>query len=164
MAAEIYGLYCPTTGALRYIGKANNAQKRLKSHLRDAKRRNTPVCQWIVSLVKQGLCPRMEVLVSSADWVADERAEIRKARESGAELLNLAPGGNQPFCPREVAARNGRKTAQLIHSNGPAKDLWVLKHRLGDALRRGYVSEKTKDKMRYAAARWPHMFGVWANI
>lgn len=164
MAAEIYGLYCPTTGALRYIGKANSAKKRLKSHLRDAKRRNTRVCRWIVSLTREGLCPRMEVLVYSADWVVDERAEIRKARENGADLLNMAPGGNQPFCPHDVAVSNGKKTAKLIHSDGPRRELWELKHRLGDLLRRGYVSERTKEKMRYAAAKHPKLFGNWANI
>ena len=164
LSAQIYGLYCPKTGALRYVGKANDAKRRLKSHLRDAKRRNTPVCLWISGLVREGLAPRMEVILSSTDWVTDERSEIRKAIERGADLLNMAPGGNQPFCPHEVAAKNGRNTARLIHSNGPARDLWELKHRLGDLLRRGFVSERTKEKMRFAAMKHPDLFGVWANI
>jgi hypothetical protein len=48
--AEIYGLLDPRDGKLRYIGKAVCAAKRLKSHLRDARKRDTPVYRWINEL------------------------------------------------------------------------------------------------------------------
>jgi hypothetical protein len=49
---EIYSLNDPYTYKVRYIGKAKDSQKRLKSHIRDSKRRNTPVYQWIRSLAQ----------------------------------------------------------------------------------------------------------------
>jgi len=43
----IYALTDPSTGEVRYIGKANDPSARLKSHLMDSRRRNTPVYRWI---------------------------------------------------------------------------------------------------------------------
>lgn len=54
---DIYALCDPDTGDVRYIGKANCAQLRLKSHLRDARIRKTPVYCWINELLAKGLCP-----------------------------------------------------------------------------------------------------------
>ena len=48
---EIYALLCPNTKDVRYIGKANDSEKRLKSHIRDSRRRNTPVYCWIKKLL-----------------------------------------------------------------------------------------------------------------
>src|SRR5258708_1122020 len=43
LGKEIYALRCPLTDEIRYIGKANNGKKRLASHLKDSRRRNTPL-------------------------------------------------------------------------------------------------------------------------
>jgi hypothetical protein len=158
----IYGLHHPETGELRYVGKANHVQKRLKSHLRDARRRNTPLYCWMRTLSAP---PRIEVLeeVEDADWKEAERRLVALHRSSG-RLLNLADGGDEPMCPVEVRAENGRKNAKAIQDDPIRKQLWLVKKQLGQALRRGHVSDHAKQKMRAAAAKYPQYFGAWATI
>jgi hypothetical protein len=157
---EIYGLFDPRSGELRYIGKAANAERRLKSHKRDAKRRTTPVYVWMRDLAQAGMSPALKVLeTTGADWQSVERRLIAKHLEAGADLLNLAPGGNEPSCSTAVRAENGRKVAASRD-----KVIWRIKRDLGDFLKRGYLSEHTKEKMRQAARAKPAMFGDWAGI
>ena len=102
---SIYGLF-DATGELRYIGKSNNPKKRLGSHLRDAKRLKTPLYAWIN---KHGM-PEMRVLEANCpDWQEAERRHIADARARGERLLNIADGGDEPFCPPEVRASNWKK-------------------------------------------------------
>lgn len=102
----IYGLV-DSGNRLRYIGKANDPAKRLKSHMRDSRRRNTPLYAW---LRKHGE-PRMMVLETcdASIWPERERLWIKVVRES-CDLLNLADGGDQPkTCPKQNSA-NGTNT------------------------------------------------------
>jgi hypothetical protein len=161
--AEIYGLYCPRTGALRYIGKARRASARLRQHLRECRRRDYPVHRWIRKLLAEGLMPRVEVLARTPDWRTAEREAIQKARAEGLDLLNVADGGDEPFCSLEVRRANGRATAwrlHSVHSDPRRRRLWKLKQALGHALRDGVVSAETKAKMR---AR-PDLFGQWGSL
>lgn len=160
MLPVIYGLY-DKDGVLRYIGKANDAQRRLKSHMRDARRRNTPLYAW---LRKHGV-PEIRVLEADCeDWVEAERRLIAEARAQGVALLNLADGGDQPSCPAEVRATNGRRNARAVHDDPERKRFWRLKKEMGALLKRGYVSAETRGKLREAAKRHPHLFGEWANV
>lgn len=150
--SEIYAL-TDLDGSVRYIGKANVAADRLKCHLRDARRRSTPVYVWIRQLAEVGCVPGLIVLETCDDWQEAERRIIAEHRAAGARLLNLAPGGNEPFCPADVRAANGRANARKRH-----KRKWFLMRAMGDALRRGHVAETTKAKMR---AR-PDVFGQFS--
>lgn len=166
--AEIYALCCPDIGEVRYIGKANDSVKRLKGHLRDARRRRTPVYDWINSLHKRGAVPILRVLMVTEDWRTHEKALITQYRKDGARLLNVADGGDEPYCSPEQRAKNGRQTAAKLHSDPKTRRIWEIKKALGDMLRDKHCSEETKErcrmKMRQAAAKAPHIFGAWANI
>lgn len=106
----IYALMDPTSGELRYIGKADCSDKRLKGHLRDARRRNTPVYAWIRKLLACGKTPEMVVIDEAcSDWKARERELIARARLSGYRLLNLADGGDEPHCPKGVRSSNAKR-------------------------------------------------------
>ena len=111
-AAEIYALCCPDTGEIRYIGKANNSAKRLASHIRDSRRRTFPVSCWIKKLSADGKRPVLKLLEAAEDWREAERRWIAVSRARGDRLLNLADGGDEPFCSYEVRASNGAKVAQ----------------------------------------------------
>ena len=112
MTASIYGLY-DSAGCLRYIGKANDPRKRLDGHMRDARRRRTPLYDWIN---KHGR-PAMRVIEADCeDWKASERRLIAEARARGDKLLNIADGGDEPFCPPEVRSANGRRLRDLMLS------------------------------------------------
>lgn len=152
----IYGLY-DKCGVLRYVGKANDPDKRMKSHLRDMLTRRTPLYDW---MRKHGV-PEMRILDSGCeDWRASERKLIEDARLSGVQLLNVADGGDQPFCSSSVRKQNGQKTAKAIHTDPSRKRLWSLHQKLGVLLKQGMVSQSARNKMR---AR-PDLFGPWLHL
>lgn len=99
----IYGLVHPMTGELRYIGKARDMRKRLLSHLSESRTRKRPINCWIAALAKKGLIPEIfEVSTADADqWAEEETHWIAYFRSVGANLLNLADGGDQPKPSKE---------------------------------------------------------------
>jgi hypothetical protein len=159
---DIYALRDPRTGSVRYIGKANNAQQRFVGHSRDAARRNTPLYQWWRSLAQ---LPVLEVIetVDPSNWVERERYWIAAYRLSD-DLLNVAPGGNQPYCPREVRARNGATNSRTRVDTPFKKRIYELKRALMQAHRLGQLPEGTKIKLRYCARKRPDLFACFAAI
>lgn len=125
---QIYGLTCPITGEIKYIGKAEDHQARLKSHMRDSLRRSTPVYIWIRELISKGLRPGIVHLCDSIGdrWQELESQIIYQYLGDGFPLLNVAAGGNQPHCDVAVRQRNGKAVAETRH-----KDRWGLLRRLG---------------------------------
>ena len=158
---QIYGLYCPVTGDLRYIGKAKDARARLKGHLRDCRRRQTPLYVWMRSLTSQ---PIVRILAESLDWAATERELIAQHRANGADLLNVSAGGNQPHCPVDVRRENGRKNAASIHSDAFRRHIWNLNRRVGSMLAAGILKQSHRVKIRQAAIKRPDLFGRWTTI
>ena len=128
-SACIYALCDPVTGEVRYIGKANDPEKRLKSHLRDARSRRTPVYCWINKLTSNGEKPVLKVLEWATDWREAERRLITQYRESGARLLNVAEGGDEPACSYATRAANGKAVSQSRD-----KAIWGLRRKVGDLL------------------------------
>lgn len=101
--ASIYGLCDRETGEIRYIGKAVDPEKRLAGHMRECRRRNTPLYAW---LRKHGE-PKMVIIEAGcSDWRVSERRHIAWARASGLRLLNVADGGDEPHCPVETRRAN----------------------------------------------------------
>jgi hypothetical protein len=151
---QIYALVDPRDGCIRYIGKANSASDRFKGHLSAASKRKTPVYRWVRELFAAGMLPELKILLdSSQDWQADERRLISEHRISG-KLLNVADGGDQPFCAREVRAANGR-----LNAGKRNRRKWELMLALGAGLKAGLVSERTKALMRSR----PDVFGQFAQ-
>lgn len=168
--AEIYALKHPETGEVRYIGKANNTAKRLASHMRDSARRDTPVYRWIRKLAEQGLRPIAEVIeVCEGDWKKSEVKHIAEYSKT-CRLLNVAVGGDEPFCSKEQRARNGRTSARKIHDDPFRKHIWWLKRELGSSLKffkdHGMVDAYNKNvrRLRESALKCPRLFGAWANL
>lgn len=162
----IYALTDPRTGADRYIGKANDAARRFKGHLRDARRRDTPVYRWIRKLDREGLIPGMRVVAKCEpqNWQRLEALLIEQARRKGAALLNVAAGGDEPFCPTEVRAANGQRTAAAIHSDPISRKVWSIKQQVGLDLRSGLISNRARASLRQLAADSPDLFASFASI
>ncbi len=160
MSAEIYGLY-DSSGALRYIGKADNSLKRLASHMRDSRRRETPLYRWIR---KNGV-PEMRVLeCTEGDWRECEKRLIREARERGEKLLNVAEGGDEPHCSPEVRTRNGHELNRRLDSDPKARKLQQIKRQVANGLKHGHLGEGAKQRFRDLAAYRPDLFSCWKNI
>ena len=169
---EIYALRDPLTQAVRYVGKAACSHKRLKSHMRDSRRRKTPVCLWIARLLKGGKAPLIEVLevCKTTEWKERERYHIAQFRLTH-DLLNLAEGGDEPFCPVAVRAENGRKVAKIRYKLSPErKRLAMMKMTMMTTLRwferRGFpeYAERQRERMRGLAARVPAYCAEWAKL
>lgn len=94
----IYALVDPRDNRTRYIGKADDVNRRLRDHLGDApstQRRNKGLSEWIKALKNIGLKPLTVIIqeVPRAAWEQTERYWISKTRLSNPDLLNLSPGG-----------------------------------------------------------------------
>lgn len=92
----IYGLVDPRTNRIRYIGKADNPQRRLTNHLADARRGVVSVrCRWLRKLMKLGLVPTVEILeeVPVDRWDEAERWWIARLSLSH-DLTNGTHGGD----------------------------------------------------------------------
>ncbi|WP_133255484.1 GIY-YIG nuclease family protein [Phenylobacterium soli] len=172
----IYGLTDPVTGELRYIGKANDATQRFGSHLRDMDRRRTPLYDWMKKLRASGRSPALVIIEECAgDWREAERRLISEARARGARLLNVADGGDEPYCPPEVRSENGRRAVRRFlgkEPHGPGKltreDLvidtleWML--RFWRERDRPTRAAGVLLKMRQCYAADPDAYGRWANV
>lgn len=164
VAIQIYGLVDPLTQEVRYIGKANNPQKRYKEHLRS--RRSTPVYQWVRSLAKP---PEMVVLASclTSDWQTVEKQVIAQYRKDHS-LLNIADGGDQPKSNHATNRRNGRMLAAKIKSDPALARVQFVKRSIANFLRdmkSGKINESARErvltKLRAAGHKAPHLFGEY---
>jgi hypothetical protein len=99
----IYGLFCPETGALRYVGRTADPHRRWSQHCRGHfEQRAIPVAAWCRALRERGLAPKMRVFTWCVDWEAAETRLIAAHRAAGADLLNVARGG------RDIPRGSGR--------------------------------------------------------
>lgn len=176
-SVEIYGLTCPDTGRVRYVGKANDSAERYKSHTREARRtgRKTPVYHWFRSLSEVGKQPGMVVLATvpqGQDWRPVEMRLIAEHRANG-KMLNVADGGDEPHCSPETRAANGAKVLKLIQSDPIRLGLRNAMWRMGKkaevlkkpGLEDAYALHKSNlDRMRACIALNPELvFYRWAN-
>lgn len=124
-----------------YIGKANDLNKRLKSHIRDSKTRNTPLYNWFR---KYGI-PEISLLkdCKEQDWRPIEKEFIKEAKSKGLCKLNLAEGGYEPFCSYETRASNGRINA--VNRN---KTFWKKLLMFGNAFKNNQVNQQTIDLVK----------------
>lgn len=159
---QIYALCCPDTGKTMYVGKSVNAEKRFKQHLSEKRHPKSPLYIWIEFLRKQNKSPTLKTIsmVSNKDWQREEIKQI--SLHSG--LLNLSKGGNQPKCDKNIRAMNGKKNAYKIHSNSLNKRIWYLKQQIGYAIKGGYLSETSKQKLKDGAKRNPSILGQYASL
>lgn len=89
----IYSLADPETGQIRYVGKSNQPEYRLKTHFRRAE--HSKKGRWVAGLAKRGLQPVMEILdeVPDAEWIFWEQHWIQVVEGWGFRLLNMDRGG-----------------------------------------------------------------------
>lgn len=148
MKAYIYALRSPITNRIRYIGKANDIQKRFESHIRDSRMGGTPVKCWIKSLSTK---PIIEVLeeCSQDTWQEAERRLIAEYRITHKDLLNIANGGNEPKIKdkhiHELQKRVGQYIAWAKKNNRP-------------------LTHKFVASLRYASNKRPDIFGKYALL
>jgi len=93
----IYTLSDPRTDIFYYVGKTITPENRLKGHIKDAKtkRRNNLSCNWVKSLLKEGVEPKMDIIDEVyGEWEWLERYWISQFKTWGFELKNMTNGGD----------------------------------------------------------------------
>jgi hypothetical protein len=95
MKTFIYTLEDPRTKEIRYIGKSDNIEKRIKSHITRSKKKKTYLDCWIYSLLENGYKPKIEILdeVNYDEWEYWEIYWIAQFKQWGFKLVNLTKGG-----------------------------------------------------------------------
>lgn len=170
---EIYSLSCPASEEVRYIGKANNARSRLSTHLRDMYRRDYPLYRWMRKLHASGHVPIVKVVAicTTDNWREVEKETILKFKDEGARLLNVAEGGDEPFCSAGQRALNGAKVANAIHhGDSLAKKLWEVKRNMGSSLKwlldNGRIDayNRVVEKLKKASQLNPALFSEYRNL
>lgn len=104
---NIYVLKDPRTEQVRYVGKANNIESRLNNHIKQSIRYaennlhkgetiNFHKAHWILSLLKDGLKPIVELvcIVPVIKWGDMEKHYIKLFKSMGAKLVNETAGGD----------------------------------------------------------------------
>lgn len=168
----IYCLKCPTTGQVRYIGKANDPVWRLKQHISKAKHDETHKSHWLLSLRKQGLRPVLEILEECPFdiWQERETFHIEQSLQLGHPLTNTYRGSRGPgVMPQETrdklsAAQMGKKKSPetLARMRAAQKGHLVTPEAIAKrtASRKGWSpSPETRERLRIARAkqeRRPH--------
>jgi hypothetical protein len=168
---EIYGLYDPDADELRYVGKANNAKKRLKTHVFERGYRR-PVNNWVKALVEAGKAPVMKILetVAHEQWEEAERRLIAEYRKT-CRLLNLADGGARPSQTKEQRKRAAKASNEAQQKNTPEWRRWVKAKQDIGRLHTRFLKEgayfhayKLRFFMKIDAAKDPELYGSWATL
>ncbi len=114
----IYLLRCPETNTIRYIGKANNPNKRYTEHMRKDRTASTHKINWIQSLLNKGLKPVLEILkeVPMNEWKMWEKYYIELYRKKF-DLTNYTEGGEGSFRGNQTSFKKG----SVPHNAGTRK-------------------------------------------
>ena len=142
----IYGLIDPRDGEVKYVGKTKNLQERLKTHIKEARRTNTPKNAWILSLRRLGMRPEIGVLeeVLEEEWEYYEQWWIAFFRQQGL-LKNMCDGGAGRNAP--LSEETKQKLCQVM--GRPVKEITRIK--ISEAHRGRKHSPEAKARMRQAA-------------
>lgn len=143
----VYSLSDPRSGEIRYVGGTTRPPEvRLLAHINDSKRGNAWKDHWVMSLLQDGVIPKMSILEAvDGPFYAAERSWIHFLRQVGFNLTNLTDGGEgtvgritrEETRLKQSAARKSRVTTQET----------TVKMSLA---RKGLVfSEERKAKMRF---------------
>jgi hypothetical protein len=117
----IYALTEPETEEIRYIGKADNLNKRYTEHLSYGKnaKNKTHRASWLRHLMALGKQPDVLVLeeCDSSDWQAHEREWIALGRLDGLDLVNGTVGGDGVNGHRMTDAGKAIVSASKVGNN-----------------------------------------------
>lgn len=130
----IYGLYCPFTDNIHYVGKSSSYMTRPASHL--TKSHSEKIQEWVEHLKLLGYKPVVKILEECSSSNLDERELywIDKCKKDGAYLLNVS-----------------HNSTSSILMGLPVNDGILLK-KLGDSIKRVRKEQGiTQDELSKAA-------------
>lgn len=149
----IYALRDPTNSYVRYVGKTNNPERRLKAHIQRSKTSRLHSSNWIRNVLKNGLFPMMDILeiCNEQDWEAREIFWIAYYRDLY-DLTNILDGGSH----EPTYGRLGKGWSEQQRQNNRKSRLGVpVKHTAEGKLNRAegirkYHSENCRQICQYS--------------
>ncbi len=113
----IYILICPLDGLVKYVGKSNNPEKRLKDHCLDFRCMDLNKAMWIRELRAQNMKPFLRVIdeVDYDHWKEREEYWCNYFKSYGYVLFNtrsrngLTYANSKTFRPGRVPWNYGKK-------------------------------------------------------
>jgi len=113
----IYILVCPIDGMVKYVGKSNNPDKRLRDHMLDFRCMDIHKAMWVRNLKSQKMKPELIVIdeVNLFDWKYWESFWCEYYKSLGFKLFNsrsrngLTFANSKTFKPGNVPWNYGRK-------------------------------------------------------
>lgn len=112
MKTNIYALVDPRTDEIRYIGKTNDIEQRLKNHLNPARYRPTHKFNWIRKLRRLNMKPYLIILdeVPINDWKFWEKFWIQLIKSWDFNLVNHTEGGDGLTYGNQTSFKKGHKS------------------------------------------------------
>jgi len=150
---QLYGLYCPDTDILKYIGITKNGlNKRLSGHLRAPT--NEYISTWFNDLKlenKKPIIKQIKKCQSYEELLKSEIEEIAKYRKLKFDLFNLADGGDINPMLGKTHSEDTRKKISLIHKGKKLTEEQILKRK--ELLKQLWSdpewSKKVREKIKY---------------
>ena len=144
----IYGLRCPLSGEIRYVGQTiKTLQRRLSEHKCD-KRHNPYKINWIKKLDRLELLDLLKIEIlekcSEVQLNEKERLWIQKFKNEGNKLVNLTDGGDG--VPGRICDKETRK--KISESNKGKKMSDKAKKRISDKKKGIKLTTKHKISIR----------------
>jgi len=145
---SLYGLYCPISNDLHYVGiTTGKLCDRLSSHLR--KPTNGKIALWFKELKKQNLAPKIELikeLLTYEELLIAEINEIKKHRDAGIKLLNIADGGDINPMFGKTHSKEAREKISKIHKGRKLTEEQKLKYK--GKIKKLWKNEQWANKVR----------------
>ncbi len=107
----IYLLIDPESFEIRYVGKANDPEQRVRCHYWKCHHRETHSQRWMASLKERDVYPLWVAIdvATEDDWRRKEKKWVEFFQEKGAPLTNLTKGGNGASLSASKATRDKMK-------------------------------------------------------
>ena len=141
----IYTLSYPE-GNIRYVGKSDEPQQRLKNHIYEARRNKWKSYKnnWIRELLTRDNRPIMQIIeeVDIDQWQKKEIYYINHYRSLGFDLVNTAPGG-QGGGVEYHSEESKRKISDALKGKYSGEKNWNFGKKMGPSSRR----EKTYEEI-----------------
>lgn len=130
MDTHIYVLICPVDGEIKYVGKSNDPERRLKDHMIDYRVRlgEYRKVKWLSDLAKKKLKPELLVvdIVDIQNWKFWEKWWIQYFKSLGCNLLNNKSGGNGLSVGNDYTFKAGHKPWNLGIKTGKKWDTTTI--------------------------------------
>lgn len=128
MTTSIYTLSDPSTSMVRYVGKTNFPERRLKEHISDTE--SNYRTKWIRFLKVQSLKPIFEVIdeVSESEWEFWEQHYISLFKSWGYKLTNGTPGGDGIGKGTKLQIPRSKKHLEKIKATKIKNGTWKKPH------------------------------------